>query len=287
MPSVMIIGRADAPEFAVVVDSLQGSGVERPEFFRSLPLAIRQIDTQQSKPELVIVLQSWSDEFAADDVRELLGLLLFGRVLCCYSPWCLSDGRSRDIWPVSVRVPLSSARSAVQFEIENMNRKLPPLLPMAAAEEVFAYRSTVTPKHIALRQKMVWILSAETAFSGIVEQLCRCCGCQTMRHTLCPDSLRHALESLPHPDLLLIDFDPVDDHLRATLRVLDEFLLPVAVLGMSVFPFAQFADFIAECVVSKTEFYDDVLPFLISDNQEPDRFSRSQRHITDEHPPEL
>ena len=64
-------------------------------------------------PALVIVCQSWSDQFSAAEIHTLLAWLPFARLICCYGPWCDSDGRTRDLWPLAVRVSAADAEHVV------------------------------------------------------------------------------------------------------------------------------------------------------------------------------
>src|SRR5258708_1025798 len=52
-------------------------------------------------PELIVVFQSWSDQYSASEVDELLAFAPLARVVVCYGAWCESDGRNRQIWPMS------------------------------------------------------------------------------------------------------------------------------------------------------------------------------------------
>lgn len=97
--------------------------------------------------DLVIVLQSTSDQYAIDDIHRLVGTMLFGRVLCCYGPWCVSDGRSHDLWPVSLRIPAASAVPVIASELEGFRKGLVPISPMAASEELLTYRMENVEEH--------------------------------------------------------------------------------------------------------------------------------------------
>ena len=91
-------------------------------------------------PDLIIVLQSWSDEYSASDVNQLLAFAPLARIVVCYGLWCESDGRNRAIWPLASRVPTRSAESRVQREwsaiCADNARKMLPL--SASRDEVFA-----------------------------------------------------------------------------------------------------------------------------------------------------
>jgi hypothetical protein len=71
-------------------------------------------------PDLVVVLQTWSDEFSTEEVLELMALAPLARVVCAYGPWCDSDGRNRAIWPHAVRVPVAEASARIVAELASL-----------------------------------------------------------------------------------------------------------------------------------------------------------------------
>ncbi len=125
--------------------------------------------------DLVIVLQSYSDEFAQDDVNDLIGLMLHRCVLCCYGPWCISDDRSHAIWPVAHRVPADTAEPVVAMELAEFSRGATPLSPMAAGEEVFAHRTRLLPDagSIPNATTSVLVISNDVALRDTTAQICR------------------------------------------------------------------------------------------------------------------
>lgn len=90
--------------------------------------------------DLVVVFQSFSDQFRRSSVEALIGRTIFGRLLCCYGPWCESDGRNRNLWPDSVRVPLRLAAGMIRSEIGAIVDEADPLPPTAARDEIFTHR---------------------------------------------------------------------------------------------------------------------------------------------------
>ena len=91
-------------------------------------------------PDLIIVLQSWSNEFSVGDVDSLFSFAPLARVVVCYGTWCESDGRNFSRWPISVRVPVWSAISRLEreWQIVQTNYEMVPLPLSASREEVFA-----------------------------------------------------------------------------------------------------------------------------------------------------
>ena len=114
--STLILGDTTPAEFGPVLDLIKrhvpaGSRRSATDFRTA-----RQLIGSGWFPDLVIALQAWSDQFSAIEVEELISLCPLARILCCFGPWCDSDGRTRSIWPLGVRVP--SAGFASRFEHE-------------------------------------------------------------------------------------------------------------------------------------------------------------------------
>ena len=91
-------------------------------------------------PDLMIVLQSWPNEFSTHEVTRLLSFAPLARIVVCYGAWCESDGRNRSIWPHSVRVPLSTAQTRIEREWSSLQSACDfPSIPLSASrEEAFA-----------------------------------------------------------------------------------------------------------------------------------------------------
>jgi hypothetical protein len=101
------------------------------------------LDGEPWYPDLVVVCQHWPDEFTERDVRRLLTLSPLARLSCCYGPWCQSDGRSRDIWPLATRVPVESAAGRIARELEVLAGLRRPLPLTASRDEVFLFDTPV------------------------------------------------------------------------------------------------------------------------------------------------
>lgn len=91
-------------------------------------------------PDLIIVLQSWPDEYSSQAVSRLLSFSPLSRVVVCCGAWCESLGRNRDVWPVSFRVPIWAAPARIQREWNSMHSHSPNPPPWTASrEEIFAF----------------------------------------------------------------------------------------------------------------------------------------------------
>lgn len=92
-------------------------------------------------PDLIVVCQNWPDEFSSANVHELLATYPLSRLVCCYGPWCESDGRNRSIWPSGCRVPVAHAARRITREVDSLRSggtdEPPPLT--AARDEVFEF----------------------------------------------------------------------------------------------------------------------------------------------------
>lgn len=90
-------------------------------------------------PDLVVVLQNSPDEFSAADIHRLSQHAPLARWVVCFGPWCESDGRTRDLWPLAVRVPRRSARSRLLQEQQVLGNSHEPLPLSASREEIFPF----------------------------------------------------------------------------------------------------------------------------------------------------
>jgi hypothetical protein len=91
------------------------------------------------QPDLVIVCQRSPDEYTATGVRQLLRAFPLARLISCYGPWCASDGRTRDVWPLSIRVPAGMAARRIDLELEVLAGTRWPLPLTASRDEIFLF----------------------------------------------------------------------------------------------------------------------------------------------------
>ncbi len=189
----------------------------------SLSDALYDPDDRLLTAGLVIVVQSWPDEFVAADVESLIGRTLNSRLLCCYGPWCESDGRTRSIWPDAVRVPARLARSVISAELDACRRRSPPLPVTAARDEVFSHRNhwpdgesfaSVGRRRMADQPLSAVLISHDHVFAETASLVLQDVGMTTA--VLRPDEApTHFAGS---PDLVVHDLDPWTDVLAASLK---------------------------------------------------------------------
>lgn len=105
----------------------------------SVAAAINSIRRDDWFPDLVVISQTWSDEFTRDEVEHLISECALARMVVAYGPWCDSDGRNRSIWPLAVRVSLCLLASRLKREVDVLSGRCEPLPLTANRDEIFAF----------------------------------------------------------------------------------------------------------------------------------------------------
>jgi hypothetical protein len=134
----LTIGDAASPAMEPVAACLAGLSVLDVRRAPDIPAAVRLVE-EAWHPDLAVVCQHWSDEYTPSDVRRLFSLFPLARLICAYGPWCASDGRSRDIWPLAVRVPVKAAAARIEAELEVLRGVREPLPLTASRDEIYAF----------------------------------------------------------------------------------------------------------------------------------------------------
>jgi hypothetical protein len=234
---VALIGHDDGSTFSDLLRFIrQHPQLHLKAEYSTLKVALDAGLGQTLQADFVIVLQSWSDQFAQHEINELIGRMLFKRILCCYGPWCTADGRSHELWPVAFRVPVASAASLMDLELIDFSADTPPLFPMSAGEEVYAHRSRF-PVEVdsAIRREAV-VVSDDSELRTTVAAILATLHCDTTILPLADDAIREHLKTCTDiPELVIVDFDGVIGDLKACLDVLRSEARHSAVVGMSVF----------------------------------------------------
>lgn len=179
--------------------------------FPRLTNLMEAVETQGFFADLVVVCQSWRDEYAAQEVKSGLASLPVARWICVVGPWCESEGRHGSRWPLALRVPLHSLGTRMANEIAVVQGRLPALAITAAREEAFEfdYRSTV-PKHSNPKATLT-ILSPDREWKSWMRDLCREGGLEWTD-----------LEPGTSPEILILDLDPLTASTPAKIRSLRE-----------------------------------------------------------------
>jgi hypothetical protein len=149
---VLVLGdssSADRQALCTSVEEVSGTALRRAG---SIADALRVASQDGWQPDLLVVCQHWSHEYTRHDVATLIQILPLVRIVCCYGPWCGSDGRSGTAWPLAVRVPITQGPARIARELEVIAGRRPPLPLTAARDEIFAFDhlpTTNPPAHAA------------------------------------------------------------------------------------------------------------------------------------------
>lgn len=95
---------------------------------------------RQGRTDLMLILQQWPDEFRRSDVQTLIDAAPLSRLVVCYGPWCDSDARTRDVWPLCSRVPVAAAPARLRWELRELAQSRPPIPLTANRNEAFLHR---------------------------------------------------------------------------------------------------------------------------------------------------
>jgi CheY-like chemotaxis protein len=161
-------------------------------------------------PTLVVVCQTWPDEFSRADVLWLFARFPLARWVCCCGLWCESDGRNRDAWPIGVRVPARNALGRLLHERDVLTQRAAALPLTAGREEAFefdgwcpAFRrpdvrsaalAPTTGRLKAGHQRRAAVHSADRELRRCFEERLRVLGC--------------VIQTAADADCLLFDADP-------------------------------------------------------------------------------
>ena len=225
--SVAVIGRSHASEFRGLVRLIQNSSaIYITGQFETIAEALSGGLAEHLPADIVVVLQAFSDEYSAADAGQLIGRMLFRRVLCCYGPWCLSDGRTHEIWPVAARVSVASAWNVLEQEVRSIRAGVQALLPMAAAEEVFALRAIVESDDYPASYDAILIVSDDRTLRETIAEMLRHTANQVFECGTSITQLQRTLEKSRMPDgvrsgiRVLLDIDGQEFRKRELLDVI-------------------------------------------------------------------
>ena len=257
---VAVIGRSHASEFRGLVRQIQNSpDMQITGQFETIAEALNAGLAEHLSADIVVVLQAFSDEYSAADAGQLIGRMLFRRVLCCYGPWCLSDGRTHEIWPVVARVSVASAWSAIAQEVENIRTGVDALLPMAAAEEVFAHRGMARSNVYPTDYNTVLIASDDRTLRETIAQMLRHTANQVFECGTSAVQIQRVLKKLNTADAVhssvsvMLDIDGQEDRERELLHVIRSEFPASQLIRLTSFPQAVPENFRFDRVIDKLE----------------------------------
>lgn len=243
---VLIIGEVNRAEVSAlnewIPETLQGATLTE---CGGMAAAISQIQQTQLQPDLIIAIQSHPDEYSRSEV-DALGLLVpLARWVVCCGAWCESEGRTRQLWPLAVRVPLRSAMSRIRDEWRLLcGEDVSPLPLSGSREEAFAADHPSLEK--ASGQVAVLVNSPDPEYARYLCELLAEAG---------HDVHRAEASSEWSPQVILFDLDPWGSVRRIVADELEE-----------RHPFSQFIGLMSMPEVESIDDY-PVIPKLGSQQQ--------------------
>ena len=194
LPTLLLVGNAGHAEMRTVADTV-ATLVPSKQLFRAVAISdIEQVlAPHHAFPDLVIVCQTWPDDFTRGEISRLFEMFPLAAVLCCFGSWCDSDGRSRDLWPPATRVSASASAGLIRRIWDGAATGRPPLPKTAAIEEVFARQHAGTIGHLGRNKNRQRPCLLSRPCNSIVDQRrfrsCRFsnrrrCGCAVARRNL-------------------------------------------------------------------------------------------------------
>jgi len=160
-------------------------------------------------PDLVVISQDWPDQYPAEDVHELIALCPLARIICCFGPWCDSDGRTRSIWPLAVRVSPEMFAARFEREWEQVGGANPaggpPALPLTASRtEIFEF--DFQPEVVGAERPATLVISPDRAWREMIERALGSPGAKSVGGA-----------TVSRPQAIVFDADPWDDVRRRAL----------------------------------------------------------------------
>ena len=257
---IAIIGRSHASEFRMLVRQIQNSAdLNIVGQFEAIQDSLDAGLGEQLAADVVVVLQAFSDEYSSADASQLIGRMLFARVLCCYGPWCLSDGRTHEVWPVAARVSVASAWTILDQEVHNIRAGRLALLPMAAAEEVFFHRGTMESDQYPNAYDAILIVSDDRVLRETIAEILRHAANQVFIEGTSDNEVQRGLKKLNAANSasskvsVLLDIDGMETHETRLLAAIRSQVPACRLVRLTSFPQAVPAQGVYEQIVDKLE----------------------------------
>jgi hypothetical protein len=220
MTNVLVLGNSRTPEMRPILCCLEqhapGSAIEHAE---TIEHALGLTIDRHWFPDLGVVCQHWPDEFARSGVERLLSLLPVTRWVCCFGAWCESDGRNRDIWPLSVRVAARCAGDRIRRELAVLAGEQSALPLTAARDEIFEFDCPLP--YEPFLEGPVLVKSPDGALRRSISSLLT--------------TIRNPKSKIQNPIAVVWDVDPCSEAVLSQLRNFSSQNRDVAVVALSGF----------------------------------------------------
>ena len=232
MFSVALIGNTASAEFAPLLSWLQDKQPSIALATSADILAWESVSGAQQEYTLTLVLQSFSDQFAPQEADRLIGATFFSGLMCCFGLWCEGDGRTRSIWPESVRVPLRDAKQVIQEEFDRLQSGHCLLPPTAARDEIFLYRHTDNSDSSTHGKGDALVISTDRVYRTTFARLLNSVGWNATSAALTLHEPREARQ----PHLLVHDLDPQSDAVNRSLHASLRYFPEASPFGLASMP---------------------------------------------------
>lgn len=192
-----------------------------------IPRAMRLLQQTHLIPDLIVVIESHPDEYSRSDIDQLTVQAPLARWVVGYGDWSESAGRTRDIWPMAVRVPMPSIETRLQQEWDLLNGKSVTPLPMSGSrEEIFG--ADYQWRHQPIEPATVLIDSPDPEYRRYLAEFLTEAG-----HTVFDETPNVS------PDAILCDLDPWDTARQQIIENLQEQHPGIPLIGLMSLPLAN------------------------------------------------
>jgi hypothetical protein len=192
---ILIIGQTNRAEVQSLMEwipaTLHGARLTQ---HLGMEQAVCDITQTQQIADLIVVIQSHLDEYCQRDLDELGRLAPLARWVVCSGAWCESEGRTRNLWPLAVRVPLRSAPLRLLDEWRMLCGENVKPLPLSGSREE-AFDADHGPLRKATVSISVLVDSPDAEYARYLRELL-------------VESGHEVAASDPSPQVILCDLDP-------------------------------------------------------------------------------
>jgi len=98
-------------------------------------------EVDQEMFDLIVVVQDYSEQFSQTQINSWLGANPLVRWVCCLGPWCESENRNYDLWPVAVCVSADRLSSRILAERAVIQGAKEPLAITASRNERYLFEN--------------------------------------------------------------------------------------------------------------------------------------------------
>ncbi len=234
--SILLLGETDRPEFCDIRSTLESLG--RVSRINELERAIVVLETGEVIPDVIVIAQSFPQQFSHGDIDRLRRLAPLSRILVLLGSWCEGETRSGQPLPAAIRIYWHQWHARAERELRRLIQRQCPSwgLPVTATEEerLLASAAQTPPRG----QGLVAIHACVFAMACWLSDACRMCGYSTAwlrpphytqvegavaaifdgsdLHGEELDQLRRLTNALGRaPVVVLLDFPRIEDERRA------------------------------------------------------------------------